>query len=89
MSVVRMGGLFDRDGQSVIANPILQVVNPSVQLTPEQHAEFGYIPDTAQAAAQNPGHPLIRTPPWFSTAQLGHALWFSTRAILKPLGHVE
>jgi hypothetical protein len=77
--------LFSRDQQEVIFNPYSTMV-PQPEIN---HPDFGYIPNVAQQLGANIGDPKILTPPWFTEKDLGHAMWFTTRTILNPLGNAE
>jgi len=77
--------LFSRDQQEAIFNPYATVV-PQPEIN---HPDFGYIPDVAQKLGSDIGTPRILTPPWFTEKDLGHAMWFTTRTILNPLGNAE
>jgi hypothetical protein len=77
--------LFSRDQQEVIFNPYSTMV-PQPEIN---HPDFGYIPNVAQQLGADIGDPKILTPPWFTEKDLGHAMWFTTRTILNPLGNAE
>lgn len=51
------------------------------------YQDYGYVPNVAQIAQSNPTPPPeLRPQPYFTTAQLAHANWFTTRVHLSPLG---
>lgn len=51
------------------------------------YSDYGYIPGVAQTAqATVPPNPFLNPQPYFNTEQLSHALWFTTRVHLSPLG---
>jgi hypothetical protein len=77
--------LFSRDQQEVIFNPYSTMV-PQPETN---YPDFGYIPNVAQKLYSDIGDPKIMTPPWFTAKDLGHAMWFTTRTILNPLGNAE
>lgn len=52
------------------------------------YADFGIIPGIAQQAqATVPPNPHLSPRPAFSAEQLAHALWYTTRVHLAPLGN--
>jgi hypothetical protein len=77
--------LFSMDEQEAIFTPYATVI-PQPEIN---HPEFGYIPNVAQQLASDIGTPKIMTPPYFSVKDLGHAVWFTTRTVLNPLGNAE
>lgn len=77
--------LFSRDEQEVIFTPYSTMV-PQPEIN---YSDFGYIPNVAQQLGSDIGNPKILTPPWFDEKDLSHALWFTTRTILNPLGNAE
>lgn len=64
--------------------PAAQGQGPSSDLP---YSDYGYIPGVAQTAqATVPPNPFLNPQPYFNTEQLSHALWFTTRVHLSPLG---
>jgi hypothetical protein len=81
--------MFNRQFQGVITDPTVPS-SPPFGNDPANYTDFGLgvgSAKEAQAVAETQGK--IHTYPWFTARQLGQALWFTTRTILTPLGHVE
>lgn len=50
------------------------------------YADYGIIPGVAQAAQAGLYAPNLYQQPAFTVEQLSHALWYTTRVHLSPLG---
>jgi hypothetical protein len=52
------------------------------------YADYGLLPGVAQAAQNTvPPDPYLSPRPAFTAAQLAHAIWYTTRVHLSPLGN--
>lgn len=64
--------------------PVAAVQGPTSDLP---YADYGYLPNVAQAANAMPTPaPELSPHPYFNATQLAHANWFTTRVHLSPLG---
>lgn len=81
----RVGGLYSRDTQGVIVEPkVTMVQQPALDF-----GLYGYLPGVAQAAQADPGNPNLVPQPPFTVKDLAIAKWFTTRAVVKPLGDLS
>lgn len=85
----KLGGFGWLTGGPAIvpANSIAQSQGASSDLP---YADYGYIPGVAQQANSRPTPaPELNPQPYFTTGQLAHANWFTTRVHLSPLGRTS
>ena len=68
-------------------NTVSTPAAPSGINTNLPYADYGYVPGIAQTAQNTVAPaPELNPQPYFSTDQLAHANWFTTRVHLAPLG---